>query len=244
MGSFTFNGIDLTAYGLKVLKLNVPAEHSSSYVQLPSRSYADDSQFPPKVISLEVAVQGAGRATLDGYLDSIKRVLNQTTDKSLKLDAYTDRYWNARHKSLIGDYASLNVWLGAVEFVCYDPCAYDNTLTDANYTDNEEPEIITITPGGSALIEPVFILTSSVVDATADIRVRNETLGMELEWTGDIGIGDQLKIDSPIWHVTLNDVASMTIEGQFPVLSPGIANVFEIYGFTGNVNVTYRNRFI
>ncbi|MBN1690455.1 MAG: phage tail family protein [Dehalococcoidia bacterium] len=218
-------------------------DHEISAVQLVYKAYADDSKLTPKTISLGVAMTADDIATLKTNIDTVKGLLNTNVDQHLILDSLNDRYWNARFKSLTGRIKNV-LFQGSLEFLCLDPCAYGNDEVSEDYTDNEDPEIITITPGGSALIEPVFILTSSVVDATADIRIRNETLGMELEWTGAIGIGGQLSIDCAIWHVMLNGVASMNITGQFPVLSPGIANVFEIYGFTGNVNITYRNRFI
>lgn len=242
--SLSFDGHDLSAYGLIVTGHNIPAIQSANSVQLPDKAYAADSMITAKSISLDVAITAASITTLKTYLDTIKYYLNTQTDKHLILDSLDDRYWLARFQALSGKIKN-NLFTGSLDFICNDPCAYGNTEISNDYTDNEEPETITETPGGSALTEPVFQLTSSVLDATATIRIRNETTGMELTWgPGAIGIDEVLLIDCSLWHVTLEGVASMSlIAGQFPLLSPG-ANTIKVYGFTGNVNITYRNRYI
>jgi predicted phage tail component-like protein len=243
MGSFVFNNVDMESYGLSVLKVPVPSQQSASAVQLARVSYADDSIVPPMVLSLNVAVQGATQATVLGYLDSIKRYLNYQTDKVLTLDFYTDRYWNARFQSMQGEFKSPLVWMGTIEFVCYDPYAYANSETSTDFTITTSPQTITATPGGSALIEPVFTLTASGTHTSVTIKINNSTLSQELVWTGTIPNGHELKIDSAFWIVYLQTVASMsTVTGIFPLLTPG-SNSIIVTGFTGNLNITYRNRF-
>jgi predicted phage tail component-like protein len=221
-------------------------KHEVDSVQLHHRAFAGDSKVQPKVISLNIAMTAASIATLESNIDTVRRLLNTQVDEHLILDSLSDRYWLARFQNLTGKPKNL-IFEGNIDFLCLDPYAYGNSVISSDYTDNEDPEEITITPGGSALIEPVFTLTSTVVDAAATIRVRNDTLGMELTWgPGAIGVGGQLVIDSSIWHVTLNGVASMSLtdpSGLFPVLSPGVANLIQVYGFTGNVNIAYRNKF-
>jgi predicted phage tail component-like protein len=241
--SFTYRGIDLSAYGLVVTSHDIPMTHDVDAVQLHYRSFATDSKIGSKAIQMGIAITASDTTTLKTYIDTIKRILNTQTDETLILDAYNDRYWTARFKSFEGSLKAL-MFTGTVSFICLDPYAHDNAEVSNDYTDDEEPETIIETPGGTALIEPVFVLTSSINDGTADIKVRNDTLGMEIEWTGAITIGGQIEIDSSEWVVKLNGSESMsTVTGQFPVLSPGVDNSFEISGFTGNLNITYRNRY-
>lgn len=242
--SFTYRGYDFSTYGLIVKDRDIPMTHEVDSLQLHYKSFATDSKIPPKRISLSVAVIAADITTLKTNLDTIKRLLNTQVDENLILDSLSDRYWLARFIGLTGKFKGV-MFEGNVDFLCLDPYAYGNSAISHDYTDNENPETITETPGGTALIEPVFTLTSSVVDAAATIRVRNNTLGMEITWgPGAIGIGGILSVDCSLWYVTLNGTASMaTVVGQFPVLSPSEANSLKVYGFTGNVNIAYRARY-
>jgi len=241
--SFTYRGYDMSAYGLIVKSREIPMQHDIDALNLHYRAFATDSKIIPKTISLSVAVTAATVVTLKTNLDTIKRILNTQTDETLILDSLTDRYWKARFKNLSGVFKVLT-FDGNVEFLCLDPYAYGTSLISNDYDDAAEPATINETPGGTALIEPIFTLTSSVDDGAADIKVNNTTLGMEIEWTGAITIGAKLEIDSSLWHVSLDGVASMaTVSGQWPVLSPGVVNIIEVYGFTGNVNILYRNKY-
>jgi predicted phage tail component-like protein len=242
--SFTYRGIDFSTYGLVVKSRDIPMTHNIDSVELHYKSFATDSRIALKTITLDVAVTAASVTTLKTNMDTIRRLLNTQVDEHLILDSQNDRYWNVRFKSLTGRFKGI-MFDGMIEFLALDPCAYDNSEVSNDYTDDEDPETIFETPGGSAIVEPVFTLTSTVNDGAADIKVNNVTLGMEIEWTGAIAIGEELVIDCAQWVVYLEAVESMsTVSGQFPVLSPGVSNTLEIYGFTGNVNITYRNKYV
>jgi predicted phage tail component-like protein len=242
--SFTFRGYDLADYGLTVKSRNIPMQHDIDAVNLHYRAFATDSKFPPKMISLDIAVTAASVATLKTNMDTIKRILNTQTDQTLILDSLDDRYWNARFENMTGVFKGLK-FEGKLDFFCLDPCAYDNDLTSNDYTDDEEPEVIQETPGGTTLIEPVFTLTADGQQHGVTVKVNNDTLSMEIEWSGDLENGEKLVFDSSLWLVTLEGTADMsTVAGQFPVLSPGVANQIEVYDFDGNVNITYRNKYI
>jgi len=243
MSSFTFNGTDFADYGLVVKERDIPMGYEIDSTQLHYRAFATDSKVAPKTISLGVVVTAASVTVLKTNMDTIMRLLNTWDDEALILDTLSDRYWNARFKSLSGRFKGVK-FEGNIEFICLDPYAYDNTEVSNDYTDNEEPETITETTGGTALIEPVYLLTADGQQLAATVTVRNDTLGLEISWTGDLENGEDLKIDVPLWLVTLEDVASMsTVTGEFPLLSPGVANTIEVGGFTGNVKITYRNRY-
>jgi predicted phage tail component-like protein len=246
MSSITFNSIDLSTYNLSLKKSSLPWQFSADSVLIQNKSYSSESRQPPRTISFDITVTGATSATLKTNLDAIKAALNTTSDKQLILSTLSDRYWNARFSSFSGEFKSPTVFSGSLDFTCVDPFAYGTSEVSNTYTDNENPETITETAGGTALIEPVYTFTSSVLDATASIRIRNETTDMEMTWgPGAIGIGGVLIIDCSTWIVTLNGTASMLLLStahEFPLLSPG-ANTIKVYGFTGTVNITYRNRY-
>jgi hypothetical protein len=165
-------------------------------------------------------------------------------DEALILDSLSDRYWNARFQRLTGKFKGI-MFDGTLDFLCLDPYAYGNSEISHDYTITTSPQTITETPGGTAFVEPVFLLTSSAA-ATATRKVENHTLSMEISWGPlAMGVGGILSIDSALWYVTLNAVASMaTVTGEFPVLSPGVANSIIVTGLTGNLNITYRNKFV
>lgn len=241
--SLTYRGYDFSAYGLIVQDRDIPMTHDIDALNLHYRGFATDSKIPPKPISLSVAVTAADIATLKTNLDTIKRLLNTQVDETLILDSLSDQYWNARFKNLTGKFKGI-MFEGTLDFLCLDPYAYGNSEISHNYTITTSPQTITETPGGTAFVEPVFLLTSSA-SATATRKVKNNSLNMEISWGPlAMGIGGILSIDSSLWYVMLNSVASMaTVTGQFPVLSPGMANSIIITGFTGNLNITYRNKF-
>ncbi|MCJ7829307.1 MAG: phage tail family protein [Dehalococcoidia bacterium] len=241
--SFTYRGYDFSAYGLVVKDRDIPMTHEVDSLQLHYKAFATDSKIPPKTISLSVAVTAADVTTLKTNLDTIKRLLNTQVDENLILDSLSDRYWIARFQRLAGKFKGV-MFEGNVDFLCLDPYAYGNSLISHDYAIAISPQTITETPGGTALIEPVFLLTSSAI-ATATRKVENHSLSMEISWGPlAMGVGGILSIDSSLWHVTLNGVASMaTVTGQFPVLSPGEANSIIVTGLTGNLNITYRNKF-
>jgi len=241
--SLTFNGHDLSDYGLTVLSRETPISLSADSVQLQRTSFAGDSKVPPKQISLSVAVTAESVATLKSNLDIIQKYLNETTDKNLILDSLSDRYWLARFRSLTGTFKG-SLFRGSLDFVCHDPLAYSNTETSTDLTIDADPKTVSVTPGGSALIEPVFTLTADGNLVAVTIKVENHTLEQEIEWTGTVLDTQELAIDSANWIVYLQSVVSMaTASGPFPLLTPGTNSII-VTGFNGNLNVKYRNRYV
>ena len=251
--SLNFNAIDLSAYGLIVTHSNIPdftQQYDSQLIK--DISYAFTPKKPPKVIRLEVAVLAADRATLDGYLDSIKFVVVSEVARALKLDTITDRYWNAKKTTFEGGYKAAELWEGIMVFQADDPMAYDNTEVGVgnDYPINTAEKTIIETPGGTGYINPVWTLTPGE-DRTATIKLKNLTTGEEMQWTGTVSSGHDLVIDTANWHVTDNAVASMAevVAGSvFPRLAPGIANSIKVTALysaaNGNLNITYRNRYL
>lgn len=246
--SLSFNGVDLSAYGLVVTNKNLPIKKISDYAQLMDRSYSFDSKPPPKPISLNVSVRATSKAILEGYLDSIGLVLNEISDQQLILDSLSDRYFNARVENFEGAFEGPMLWRGIADFICYDPFGYDIVETSSDHTIDADPKTITETPGGTAVINPVWTWTPQ--DTYAGITIHNTTTDEEITWTGAINAAQVLEIDTVLWIVKLDGVESMTISGRFPRLLPNIANSIEIsdaWGAgdpAGNLNIKYRDRYV
>ena len=248
-----FNTHDLSVYGLIVTHSNIPDFKQIYDSQLiKDISYAFTPKKPPKIIQLGVSVLAVDRATLDSYLDSIKFVVVSEVAKVFKLDTITDRYWNAKKTTFEGGYKAAGLFEGVMVFQADDPMAYDNTEVGVgnDYPISAADETIIETPGGTGYINPVWTLTPGE-DRTATIKLENLTTDEEMQWTGTVSNGHDLVIDTANWHVTDNAVASMAevVAGSvFPRLAPGIANSIKVTALydsvAGNLNITYRNRWL
>lgn len=242
--SLSFNGIDLSQFGLIVKARGTPVEFTADSVLVHNISYAAQSKVPPKNISLEVAVLGSTVAELKSFMDSIMLVLNQPTDEQLILDTQTDRYWLARFKSRSGGYRGLK-FEGALAFTCHDPFAYAvSPSSDVTAIVNAVADNAAVDTGGNALIYPVYTLLSDAIRVGATVILHSNNTDEEIEWTGDLAVGTVLEIDTVNWVVKKNTVEDMaTVDGQFPTLVQDTTNLILTAGFTGTLTITWRNRY-
>ncbi|MCJ7828155.1 MAG: phage tail family protein [Dehalococcoidia bacterium] len=244
--SLTFNGTDLSTYGLTVKSRSIPVEFQADSVQVEDISYAGNSKIPPKSISLEVAVTGSSIANLKTNIDSILSILNIQIDAHLILDSLSDRYWEARFKSLSGKYKGV-MFEGTLDFICFDPLAYAvGGSSDVTAITLPTADYASVLTGGTALIRPVYsLLADAGQTSPATILLHNDNTDEEISWAGAIVNGQTLVIDTALWIVTLAGVESMsTVLGQFPTLVQNTTNLILVSGFSGTITVTWRNRFI
>ena len=246
--SLSFNDIDLSAYGLKVLNCNIPdfAQESASQL-IQDISYSFKPKRPSKIFTVEVKVYAADRATLDGYLDSIKSVVVTETASKLELDSITGRYWLAKLSGLSGAYETFDIWMGAFIFQADDPMAYDNSETSSDHNIDADPDTVVEAVGGTGYVNPVYTLTAGEALTDVTIKVENLTTDEELQWVGSLGNGEELEIDVANWIVKKEGTADMaTVSGQFPRLAPGQNNSIKVTGFstTGALNIKYRERYL
>ena len=245
MPSITFNGVDLSAYGLVLLTPDPSAQLISESYQMLTRSYSPESKVPPKTLSLGVSVVGTSRATAEAYLDSIKALLNRRTDARLVLSNMTDRYWMARYQSLVGSWPAPSTFEGTLTFVCADPWAYAVTAIDVVHAIDADPKEISLSVAGSAEASPVLVLAAGEAwDST--VTILNAGLGMSLTWAGAMTNGQRLTLDCRSWHASLEGSAAMTgVGGQFPVLVPG-TNLLSVTGFgaLGSLRIRYNARYM
>jgi predicted phage tail component-like protein len=239
--------VDLTAtYDMTVRQRNPGLSLATDYAGADLRAWGFRSKAQPAHFSLDVIVTGSSLSDLDSNLSSIRGTLSETEDAELRFDENTDRYWLARFVSLSGSYRGPNAWVGQLELVCHDPAAYaedEDTATDtaaASWSD-------LLTVGGTTYCFPVITLTADGAQADITVVVRNDTLDMELSWTGTLANEDVLEFDSETESVTLNAASAMTgVAGdnpRWPLLKAG-DNLVEITGFTGTVLITWRERYL
>lgn len=242
--SFTFNSVDMASYGLVRSLHTKPFAQITDASQLRDRAYAFDSKRPQTLMELEVWITAADKATLLGYLDSIKTALNSRGNKVLSLDIYTDRYWMARFDSMEGSFRGSVAWEGTIMFILYDPAAYDNTETSTPYAGITDPDTQTETVGGTERTKPVFVLTCNAALPATTVSIFNAATGETITWTGDLVNGSVLTIDCEDCLVKLNGTEDMvSVDGQFPRLLVG-DNELTIEGFTGDMDVNYSKRYV
>jgi len=243
--SFKFNGTDLATYGLTFQSHNLSDfALQADAIPLTERAYGLTSRRPALNATLDVTVTASDRTTLLGYLDKIKAVLNVDTDKKLEVGDITDRYFMVRSGQMQKRSESATYWQGTITFARFDVLAYDNTEKSNNYTIATDPDSITETITGTANTRPVITITSNADMEDTTIEIESATTGETFQWTGIFNTGDVLVIDCQKMYVTFNTIASMLSTGpEYLALKPG-ANIWNTSGFTGVLNIKYRNRYV
>ena len=244
MPSITFAGVNLETYGLVLMTPDPSMQLASETYQMLTRAYAPESKRTPKNIILGIEVVGTSRTTAEAYLDSIKAVLNRTSDGRLVLSNMSDRYWMARYQSLQGSWPAPSTFSGTLSFICHDPMAYAVTETVETDDVDADPKEISLTVLGSGDAEPVIVLTAGEA-WDSDLTILNAVTGQAFTWSGAMTSGQRLTIDCARWYVSLEGSASMTgAGGEFPVLVPG-NNLISVTGFgiLGSVKITYKARY-
>jgi len=247
--SLTYDGIDLSAYGLIVTSPSpaLVGFIGADLIQLPDLSYATGSILPPKSLNLSVIVKAASSALLKSYLDSIKRICGQRQEKQLRLDILDDRYFLARYEGLNGRMISPYAFEGELVFSADDPLAFKLTETSSDFNINADPKTITEAVGGTAYVKPVYTITAGENHVGITLKIENTDTGEELQWEGDLANGEVLTIDVGLWVVKKEGTEDMAdVSGQFPRLIPGEDNHIKVTGFsnTGTLNITYRERYL
>lgn len=244
----TFNGIDLTAFGVEITRVSSPVSQSVSFSDLNSRSYGYKAQKLMRPISIRINVFGTNLDDIYDKLDNITFALNQPSECPLILNHKPDRYWMAHFTDLTGDIQGESVFSGELKFSAGNPIAYSISEINKTIPINADPKTFTETTGGNATIYPLWSLSAigfSIPSAT--IKIKNESSNEELEWSGAIVSGDTLSFDTEKWIVYLNGNPSMSnVSGKFPTLLPNQTNTIKVSGFgvAGNLNLTYKNRFV
>lgn len=258
--SFSFNDIPFSGATYAVTKLRglipwapgVRAEITEFARQ--DGGVVAPSSYGVRSIEFLGLVQASGYSDLITHLDAIALALNERADCKLEFDEISDRYWMARFTGMSATPVSKDCAEITFQFLAADPHAFaatasedlNNTITNAN------GQAVTITPavGGTCQAYPVLVFTSNA--SIGQVVVVHDTTDDRIEWIGSLTSGDKLRIDCDPRSLLVEEcpsggeyAASMSgVEGRHPYLLPSQSNVLTIYGFTGNFDATWRNRYL
>ena len=247
MASFEFNSIDFDDYHLRVLVAEKDRlERDFRHGQLQDRVYGWGSQVTAKKLLLRVLVSATAAQDIHDLISDIQGALNEKDECELSLDEVAGRYWNARFRLMEGKLIHPKRWLGEIEFILSDPRAFADAETTSNFNIDADPDTVIETAGGTAFVEPRYVLTAGETLNGATIVVENMTTGEELTWEGDLADTKELEIDVAHWIVYNDSVADMAdVVGSFPTMQPG-ANSIKVTGFgtLGTLTIIYRDAYI
>lgn len=264
--SISFNDIDLSTYGLRATRGDLPIDGVSDRagVSLAGRDGALSSPtvWGARGFSVPCIVSATTAATLQTYLDTIARILNEREDCNLKFDGeLSTRYWLARY---VGGSApalvspTLAEW--TLNFVADDPHAYSTTESTATKTLTAKTagssQTKTAAVLGSDFAYPdIEIVASSITD---QVKVGNESLDQLGIWTSagatsDIAIGDTIRFRSDRRYLLVDIkrtgadayVPAMDgFSGRFPAMAPGVTNTLTFWNIDGALTIRWRNRYL
>ena len=244
--SFSFNGIDMLAYGVIVTSHNIPdCKKDITTIQLKDRAYSGDTKRGAKRLHLTCSIEGSDVSDIRDKLDDVIKIID-AGNCQLVVDG-TGRYYNAEFEDRSSGNYFPTYWQGTLTFLCPDPLAYSTTETSSDFNIDADPDTIVETVGGTAITLPVWTLTAGETLTDVTIKLENISTGEELQWTGSLADEDELEIDTQYWKVKKNGVSAisgMLSPYAFPRLAVGV-NSIKVTGLstTGTLNITYRDAY-
>ncbi|MFA5187189.1 MAG: distal tail protein Dit [Patescibacteria group bacterium] len=260
--SLTYNDVDFATYGLVVTDASgaqgLGAAVGSIDLSSGDGSVISSSRYQSRTIKVSAIVAAATHAAMLTAIDSVLLHLNLREDAELLFDAMNDRYWLARCVDHAVSYkpgsriASLDL-----SFFCADPFGYaENESTDTTTLTTSTPgggnsQTVTYTVGGSTTAYPVILLTANA--GTTAIKIQNTVDNAEMAWAGILANGDKLRINCDPRVLLVDKMASgedhydadmSGVSGRFPALAPGTGEGVTIWGCTGTMLTTWRNRYL
>ena len=264
--SLHFNDVDLSDYGLVVLRGPRPAVADARIGTLPlvgaDGAVARPSVWAERVLSVPCLVLATTGTLLQTYLDGIATALNEREDCELWFDYLNGRHWNAR---LAGGASAEEIAVrGArldLAFLATDPHAYargdESTAEDtiASGVATSDTSVVT-TSGGSDCAWPDIEVVAS--GASSAVAVANEDNDQKALWaspgtSSNLAAGDTIRFRCARAHWVVDIkrsgdtdyYASMTgFEGRFPSLAPNTANTLTFWGVAGALTVRWRETYL
>ena len=142
-----------------------------------------------------------------------------------------------------------------IDWYCADPAAYDLTETEVNgdigfpytfpidwlsYTNSKSGDV---NNDGTADTWPTITLIANNACA-GDITITNTDTGETLTYAGTMADTEVVVINCRYCTLTKEGAADMiNTSGEFPKLQPG-HNLITFTGFTGQINISYYQRYL
>jgi len=261
--SLHFNDIDLSTYGLKVLRGPLPMLGQAD-VQTIGRLGQDGgtsrpSRWASRVLTVPCVIEAATYTAMQTALGNIATALAQAQDCALWFDHQTDRYWMARFVGpaavtpLDGRFATVDL-----EFLASDPHAHAITPSQATDTiaSGVSSDTSAFAVGGTWYAWPTVSLVASTTSSA--VAIGNETLDEKAQWNSpgaayDVQIGDTIRFrcDPLYWDVSIKrtgeddyTVYMSGFEGRFPRLRPAVTETLTFWGISGALTVDWENTYL
>jgi predicted phage tail component-like protein len=144
MVSITFNGTDLSTFGLELQQITAPITQEAKFAQLQDKAYLFEAVRPGKVIQLSCIIYADNLTDLLTKIDNINKVIAIKEPKPLILGHQTDRYWMAQFQQMTGPFTGIGAYEIELVFFAADPLAYAVDETIYITTLNTDPWIRTL----------------------------------------------------------------------------------------------------
>lgn len=246
MVSITFNGTDLSTFGLELQQITAPFTQEAKFAQLQDKAYLFEAVRPGKVIQLSCIIYADNLTDLLTKIDNINKVIAIKEPKPLILGHQTDRYWMAQFQQMTGPFTGIGAYEIELVFFAADPLAYAVDETVYITTLNTDPWIRTLNVRGTAEASPIYTLTVGSAPYGSKIQFSNQKTSQTLILNQAPSAGDKYVIDTVRWLVLKNGVPAMkVVEGQFPFAKPG-SNTLSLSGAGAGatLKVQYHARFV
>ncbi len=246
MVSITFNGTDLSTFGLELQQITAPFTQEAKFAQLQDKAYLFEAVRPGKVIQLSCIIYADNLTDLLTKIDNINKVIAIKEPKPLILGHQTDRYWLAQFQQMTGPFTGIGAYEIELVFFAADPLAYAVDETIYITTLNTDPWIRTLNVRGTAPAAPIYTLTVGSAPYGSKIQFSNQKTSQTLILNQAPSAGDKYVIDTVRWLVLKNGVPAMkVVEGQFPFAKPG-SNTLSLSGAGAGatLKVQYHARFV
>lgn len=246
MVSITFNGTDLSTFGLELQQITAPFTQEAKFAQLQDKAYLFEAVRPGKVIQLSCIIYADNLTDLLTKIDNINKVIAIKEPKPLILGHQTDRYWMAQFQQMTGPFTGIGAYEIELVFFAADPLAYAVDETIYITTLNTDPWTRTLNVRGTAEASPVYTLTVGSAPYGSKIQFSNQKTSQTLILNQAPSAGDKYVIDTVRWLVLKNGVPAMkVVEGQFPFAKPG-SNTLSLSGAGAGatLKVQYHARFV
>lgn len=270
--AFTFDGTDLSTYGLQVGHFASPVTGDPvvETTGSPAGGYRfEGSGYGPNTVSLPCYVEGSSTSDLRSKLDSIAGLLDvRNHAKKLTLDAIANRYWTAICASRIPPDNGHELWAEFTLTFHLEGHAYASTATTGSETIATDPDTFQITsPAGNVEATCIhYVRNTTGGDVTGTIQVNNLTRSEYIKWIGTLENGRWLRIGSEDSAgrflfsfdkstasgadptvLSYSNVKSgiPTDGGDWVMLTEGVNNDIQISGLSsGSYQYAYRARYL
>ena len=251
--SLTFNGYDLSDYGLYVNRSNkaiLPSKKSSS-IDIPYRHgvISPASVYSARTLSFDCIIRATSHTQAKSYINSIAGILNETEDCTI-VDQGTDttKFFNGRlSNSFDVSETGPSVFKTQLNFICSDPFAYSTSSTTVNHNITSTDTTKSFSVLGDTKTYATITLTADAT-ITNNISISNTDNDNEIIICGQDLVSDDILIfycDPDDYRITFNgNITVASQSGYFPTLAGGDTNYIRYRNFSGSSSILYTARFL